>query len=266
METSGLNVIAYSTSLPTPPSGQPYATEQAGEQSRETAYSIQDERSWYFFLTHIMLRKLEMRIDNYTQAKRREAYRRAGEPPEAFYRSLHEANAEFDYQLSCYYESLPPVMQFPLDDLSPCADELRQYLRWRVSSVRHDICEPSFFALLNYDVSRWSTELVEGLIVHANAMLRLDIAFLWAAGSTHRDVNTWLALRKGVRAGLILIAARRLKAQARRELAALQVPDDETCLRAAQALVRGLKHWASESRDCLSNLDMLRSMHPDFRD
>ncbi|KAF5627224.1 uncharacterized protein FTJAE_9309 [Fusarium tjaetaba] len=266
METSGLNVIAYLTSLPSPPSGQVYTTGQAGEASQDTAPTIQDERSWYFFLTHIMLRKVEVRIDTYTQAKRREAYRRAGEPPEDFFRGLYEANFEFDYQLIRYYESLPPSLRFSLDDTTPCADELCHYLKWRVHDVRHDICEPSFYALLNYDVSHWSSKLVDGLITHANTMLRLDIALLWAAGSTHRAANTWLALRKGVRAGLILIAARRLKAQARRELMGLQVPDDESCLRAAQALVRGLKHWASESRDCLSNLDMLRNLHSDFRD
>ncbi|KAF5241038.1 hypothetical protein FANTH_9255 [Fusarium anthophilum] len=266
METSGLNVIAYLTSLPSPPSGQVYTTGQAGEASQETAYTIQDERSWYFFLTHIMLRKVEVRIDTFTQAKRREAYRRAGEPPEDFFRGLYEANSEFDYQLIRYYESLPPTLRFSLEDTTPCADELCDYLKWRVSDVRHDICEPSFYALLSCDVSHWSSKLVDGLIMHANTMLRLDIALLWAAGSTHRAANTWLALRKGVRAGLILIAARRLKAQARRELIGLQVPDDETCLRAAQALVRGLKHWASESRDCLSNLEMLRSLHSDFQD
>lgn len=47
---------------------------------------------------------------------------------------------------------------------------------------------------------------------------------------------------------------------------ALQVPDDDTCWRAAQALVRGLKYWKPESKDCANNLDMLRNLHPDFRD
>lgn len=137
-----------------------------------------------------MLRKLEMRIDEYTQAKQQEAYRRADDTPEAFYQSLYEANAEFDYQLTCYYESLPPTMQFSLYDLTPCSDELRQYLKWRVTSVRHDICMPALYALLNYDVARWSEELVNGLITHANTLLRSEIVFLWAAASTHRDSNT----------------------------------------------------------------------------
>jgi hypothetical protein len=264
METHGLNVIAYLTSLPTPPNVRP--SDGSGEPTLSTPHGVQDDRSWYFFLTHIMLRKLEMRIDNYTQAKQREAYRRASDTPEAFYHSLYEANTEFDYQLTCYYESLPPTMQFPLDELTACPDELRQYLKWRVISVRHDICMSAFYALLNYNVTHWSATLVEGLISTANTLLRLEIALLWTAASTHRDGNRWLALRKGVRAGLILVAARRLKAQNRPELMALQVPDDRTCRQAAQALVQGLKYWAPESRDCASNLDMLRSLHSDFRD
>jgi hypothetical protein len=264
METNGINVIASLTSLPTPPSGHDAA--QPGESHHANSEDIQDEKSWYFFLTHIMLRKLEMRLDTYTQAKRREAYRRAGEAPEAFYRSLYEANAEFDYQLTRYYESLPPIMQFSMEDLSPCPDELRQYLRWRVFSIRHDICESAFYALLHYNVSSWPRSLIDGLISQANTMLRLDVAFMWAAGSTHRDANTWLALRKGVRAGLCLVAARRLKAQGRQELAALQVPDEEACRQAASSLVRGLRYWAAESRDCASNLELLQSLHADFQD
>ncbi|KAH8172224.1 hypothetical protein LIA77_08992 [Sarocladium implicatum] len=264
METTGLNVIAYSTSLPTPPIG--YSNDSYGEQAQTMFHGDQDERSWYFFLTHIMLRKMEMRIDNYTQAKQREAYRRANDPPEAFYRSLYEANAEFDYQLTCYYSSLPPILQFPLDDLTPCSDELCQYLRWRVLSVRRDICQPSLFTLLHVDVSQWSRALVAGLISHANILLKTDIAFLWAAGSTHRDGNTWLTLRKGVRAGLTLVAAQKVKEQGRQELMGLEVPDGETFVRAAQALVKGLKYWAPESRDCASNLQMLQNLHPAFED
>ncbi|KEY71301.1 hypothetical protein S7711_05893 [Stachybotrys chartarum IBT 7711] len=274
METAGLNVIAYSTVLPTPPSG--YAddwTRSRSSLSRPCDAQTPDppndtnhDKSWYLFLTDIMLRKLEMRIDTYTQEKRREAYRRAGDSHEAFYQSLYEANQEFDYQLTCYYDSLPPMMKFPLDDLVTRPDELRDYLRWRLYSVRHDICMPSFYALINNDTSQWAKSLVDGLVAHASIMLRLDIAFLWTASSTHRNHNTWLALRKGVRAGLVLVAARRLKAQNRPELAALRVPDDETFRRGAQALVRGLKYWQAELRDCATNLDILRSLHPDFED
>lgn len=213
-----------------------------------------------------MLRKLEMRIDMYCQEKRREAYRRSGEAPEAFYRSLHEAMGEFDYQLMSYYDSLPSPMRFPLDELRPCPDELRQYLRWRLLSVRHDICMPSFYALMCNDVSRWSPELVRCLVAQANTMLGLEMPFLHGAGSTHRDHNTWLALRKGVRAGLVLVAARRLRDQRRPGLEDLQVPDDDACRQGARALVRGLEFWQAESRDCATTLNILRGLHPDFCD
>ncbi|KAH6689492.1 hypothetical protein F5X68DRAFT_260171 [Plectosphaerella plurivora] len=145
METAGLNIIAYSTSFPTPPNGQTSLNHGSPSVARATAtldgqvpglptapHEPYDDRSWYFFLTDIMLRKLEMRIDIYMQEKRREAYRRAGDSPELFFQSLLRALREFDYQATSYYESLPEAMQFPLDSSVPCQDELRQYLRWRL--------------------------------------------------------------------------------------------------------------------------------------
>ncbi len=128
-----------------------------------------------------MLRKLEMRIDIFFQDKRREAYRRAGSSAEAFFRSLVEALQEFEYQVTCYYESLPPVMRFSLNDLEPCPDELRHSLRWRICSVQHDACLPALYVLLHNDVVAWSNTLVDDLVALANACLKLDIFFLKTA-------------------------------------------------------------------------------------
>ncbi|KAI9172731.1 hypothetical protein HJFPF1_02244 [Paramyrothecium foliicola] len=244
METYSLNVIAYSTSLPTPPNGYAHGMQQASlspEAADEMGWGrsvstpaaarceTYEDESWYFFLTDIVLRKLEMRIDTYSQDKRREAYRRAGTSPEGFFGSLLEALQEFDYQLTCYYKSLPPAMRFPLDDMTLCPNELRQYLRWRFLSVRHDICLPALYILIHNDVSQWPTAKVSGLVDLANACLSIDIALLEMARMTHRHHGTWLMLRKGVRSALILVAARKLQDQHRPELNNLQVPDDRTC-------------------------------------
>jgi hypothetical protein len=273
METSGLNLIAYSTSLPTPPNGyasdinQPFAVEALGE-AGSPHFSVPrdyEDQSWYYYLTEIMLRKLEMRIDIFFQDKRREAYRRAGESAELFFRSVVQALQEFDYQLTRYYESLPPVMQFPLDDLTPCSDELRHYLRWRLFSVRHDITLPALYILLHNDVSRWSVELVAELVQLANECLTLDINFLKMAITTHRHHTTWLGPRKGVRSALILIAAGKLAAQQLPGLERLYVPDAAMWEDGAQALVEGLQYWGRESRDCSIYLDILRQLHPVFR-
>ncbi|KAH8665650.1 hypothetical protein BGZ61DRAFT_538614 [Ilyonectria robusta] len=274
METAGLNVIAYSTSLPTPPNG--YASDINGASSHKAVspeglaplpvpHEPYEDQSWYFFLTEIMLCKLEMRIDNFFQDKRREAYRSAGSAAEVFFQGLVEALQEFRYQLSSYYESLPPVMRFPLDDFTPCEDELRHYLRWRLYSVKHDICLPALYALLHNDISRWPHALVNNLIELANACLKLDVIFQKTAVTAYRHHNTWLGLRKGIRSALILIAARRLKSQHRAGLERLQVPDEETCRDGARALVRALEYWSAESRDCAFNLRILRNLHSDFR-
>lgn len=274
METSGLNLIAYSTSLPTPPNSYTSAINQpsmARDMNQEDASrpflspEPYEDQSWYYYLTEIMLRKLEMRIDIFFQDKRREAYRRAGEPADAFFQSLVYALQEFDYQLTLYYESLPPVMQFPLDDSTPCSDELRHYLRWRLLSVRHDIAMPAIYILLHNDVSGWPGTLVSELVQMANKCLLLDITFLRTAITTHRHHTTWLGLRKGVRSALILIAAKRLAAQHRPRLEGLHVPNGAMWKEGVRSLVNGIKYWSKESRDCAIYLDMLRQLHPDFR-
>lgn len=273
METSGQNVLVYSTSLPTPPNGYARAINQAGTSERSASEGISpipinhepfEDQSWYFFLTEIMLHKLEMRIDIYFQEKRREAYRRAGDAPEVFYDSLIAAMQEFSYQLTCYYDSLPPAMRFPLDDSIPCEDELRHDLRWRLYNVQHDIYVPALYVLVHNDVSGWSSRLVGDLIKLTNACLRLDVVFLKSAVTARRHENTWLCLRKSVRSALMLIAARKLNAQQRPELAALWVPDDDECRNGAYQLIQGLEYWAKELDDCTVYMDILRSLHADF--
>ncbi|CAG9942740.1 unnamed protein product [Clonostachys rosea f. rosea IK726] len=274
METSGLNVIAYSTSLPTPPNGfsseMQDSTERQFVSSSATAATstIQEtyqDKSWYYFLTDIMLCKLEMRIDNYCQDKRREAYHFAGGSPEVFFRSMTEALQEFRYQLSSYYNSLPPLMQFPMGGLIPCEDEAPNQLRWRIYCVQHDIYIPALYILLHKDVSGWSHNLVNDLIDLANECIKLDVIFLKTAVTPHRQYNTWLWLRKGVRSALILIASRRLKAQRRPGLERLEVPDDATCADGARRLVQGLRYWSAESNDCKEYLALLYELHAEFR-
>lgn len=226
----------------------------------------------------IMLCKLEMRIDNFFQEKQRETYQHASSPPETFFTGLVVALQEFNYQLTCYYESLPPVMQFPLlnvdkdianvnnhDTLTPCSSELQQQLRLRVLSVRHDICLPALYVMLHNDVSRWPRPLLVDLVQLANISLRVDVAFLQTAITTHRHHATWIGLRKGVRAALILIAARRLIAQRRPGLEDLYVPNEELWKAGAKVLIKGLQYWKEESRDCARYLDILQKLDPEFK-
>ncbi|KAL3496924.1 hypothetical protein BJX62DRAFT_232120 [Aspergillus germanicus] len=285
METAGLNTIAYSTSLPTPPNGYArdlahtttthpidLARQENSLPSYPVPHVIQEDQSWYFFLTDIMLRKLEMRIDIFMQGKRREAYRSSSSSsgnPESdlipFFASLVSAMQEFNYQLTCYYDSLPASMRFSLDDLTPCTDELRQYLRWRLYSARHDICLPALYVLLHRDdVSAWPRSLVEDLFALANSCLVLDGIFIATAVTAHRHQNSWLSLRKAVRSALILIAAR--KAQRKRHVAlrALRVPSKEVCREAERGLRAGLEYWAAELPDCVTSLEILQRLDPGF--
>lgn len=274
METSGLNLMAYTTTLPTPPNG--YASD-VNQTIPTTTTSLQDtpdsispsipydDRSWYYYLTEIMLRKLEMRIDIFFQDKRKEAYRRASEPASSFFQTLVQALLEFDYQLRLYYKSLPPVMQFPLEDLTPCPDELRQYLRLRLFSVRHDITLPALYILLHNDISQWADQLVADLVLLANECLALDVKFLQIAITTHRHHATWLGPRKGVRSALILLAAERLAAQRVPRLEKLYVPSAEVWEDGVRSLIRGLRYWKRESRDCSAYLDIIAELFPALR-
>ncbi|PVH72291.1 hypothetical protein DL98DRAFT_596140 [Cadophora sp. DSE1049] len=275
METSGLNLIAYSSQLPTPPNG--YAVDINQEDNTPAPELVSDspastrspihyeERSWYYYLTEIMLQRVEMRIDIYTHEKRREAYNRANDSPESFFTSMVHALKEFDYQLAQYYDSLPPIMRFPLDDPLPCTDELRQYLRWRVYSVQHDITIPALYILIHNDTTQWDRSLVADLIRLANTCLALDEKFLSMAISTHRHQATWLGHRRGVRSALIIIAAAILAAKNMPGLEKLCVPEGALWGNGGETLMQGLNYWSSESRDCEAYVNLLRRMHPAFR-
>lgn len=275
METSGLNLIAYSSQLPTPPNGYAIdmnqgdgtpAAQAVSDSPASTTSSIHyEERSWYYYLTEIMVQKVEMRIDIYTHEKRREAYNRANDSPESFFTSMVHALKEFDYQLAQYYDSLPPIMRFPLDDALPCTDELRQHLRWRVYSVRHDITIPALYILIHNDTTHWDRSLVADLIHLANTCLALDEKFLSIAISTHRHQSTWLGLRRGVRSALIIIAAARLAAKNMPGLEKLSVRGGALWGSGGETLLKGLNYWSSESRDCEAYINLLGRMHPAFR-
>ncbi|PVH72061.1 hypothetical protein DL98DRAFT_577054 [Cadophora sp. DSE1049] len=275
METSGLNLIAYSSQLPTPPNGYAVdvnqernspAQEPSSDSPAATSPSIHyEERSWYYYLTEIMLQKVEMRIDIYTHEKRREAYSRAKDSPESFFTSMVHALKEFDYQLAQYIDSLPPVMKFPLDDLLPCADELRHYLRWRVYSVRHDITIPALYVLIHNDTTQWDRSLVADLVELANTCLALDEKFLSMAIGTHRHQATWLGPRRGVRSALIIIAAAKLTAKHVPGLEKLCVPEIALWGEGGETLMKGLEYWSSESRDCEAYVQLLQRMHPAFQ-
>ncbi|KAJ5715703.1 uncharacterized protein N7483_012884 [Penicillium malachiteum] len=261
LDTAGINRIVDWPTLPTPPSGHTpnmQSTPNFGTDGSESTNEnnipsshLYEEQSWYFYLLEITLCKLEMRIDNFFQDKRREAYRQIGSPPEVFFTSLVVALQEFNYQLTSYYESLPPVMQIPTVNIhednnkeetnqkrdesnknkqrnthgnnninqiyhtpmTPCSDELREYLRLRILSVRHDICLPALYLLLHNDVSGWQPSLLAVLVQLTNTCLKVDMNFLHTIVTTHRHHAAWICLRKGVRAALILIAARRLAEQ-----------------------------------------------------
>ncbi|CZT00485.1 uncharacterized protein RCO7_02976 [Rhynchosporium graminicola] len=189
METSGLNLLAYSTTLPTPPNGVASESREISQNSPLNRPRPLEDESWYYYLTEIMLRKLQMRIDIFFQNKRREAYQRAGDSAEKFFHGMVEALKEFDFQLKSYYETLPPFMFFSLEDLTPCSDGLRHFLRWRLLCVNHDITLPAFYILLHNDVSRWSRDLVAEIVRLANACLLLDIKILRSSIITYRHQN-----------------------------------------------------------------------------
>lgn len=266
METSGLNLLAYSTTLPTPPSGFASEPRNISPNSPLNRSRPLEDESWYYYLTEIMLRKLQMRIDIFFQNKRREAYQRAGESAELFFQGMVEALKEFDFQLKSYYETLPPFMFFSLDDLTPCSDGLRHFLRWRVFCVNHDITLPAFYILLHNDVSRWSRELVAELVRLANACLLLDVKILRSSITTYRHQNMWISIRTGVRSALVLIAAERLVARKLPGLEGLFVPDRMAWKDGAQTLMKGLQYWSIESRDCSEYFNLLQKLHPTFQD
>nr|GFC29707.1 hypothetical protein [Tanacetum cinerariifolium] len=188
--------LEYPYPLPNPPS-------RLGDSSNAflTAYSPQidtnlEGQSWYYYLTEISLRKLELEINDYFL---RQSQEHTQQPPQrlGLLRSINNAVMGFDKRLFAYWQNIPPSLSFSLEDIRPCKTELEQYLRMKMMWIRHDLCRISLYMILHHDLSQ-SAQLHTSFTNMAKKGLSIALQFMNISVNSHRNHGTWFGFRLGV--------------------------------------------------------------------
>lgn len=275
LEKSCLTQIASPPSLPTPPSSldvNTAFTPRFIEANSDPTFTHVQERSWYYYLTEITLRKLEIQIHaSFERLHDENWHSPIGSMSESekvhlqgFLTCITSGILEFETQLQSCWERLGSAMEITLDNvIVGCPDELAEYLRIKFFWIKHDLLRIALTMVLYFgtgvDEMSALTEfpiLAETLFGMANRGLEASVAVMRVALNTHRNHGSWFGPRIAVMCALEVIAARKL------ENPRLKVPDEFED--AVRGLVDGLKWWSPGSPDIDKYLTILQSLDPIF--
>ncbi|CAH0028777.1 unnamed protein product, partial [Clonostachys rhizophaga] len=160
-------------------------------------WSVQEEDSWYFFLSEIALRRIADQVSE-VAAEHITKRLNSNECPDI--QELIPVIAEFEHQVHAFREQLPHAMQFP--DVPASADtEWKQYTRGRYYRVLELMHRPFLFTALHDPDC--------GPVVHALAEKALfnALKYLEHSHTSHRHHGTWLQLRNQLKETSFLLAA-----------------------------------------------------------
>ncbi|KAL7267655.1 Zcf27p [Rhizina undulata] len=274
--SSGLNELDYPHAFPSPPREiaasaafqssttfyeQPRIPHPLAE-DKPTEKRIEDEKTWFYYLAEIALRKVEIRIWKSlsghvvgsgrpsSRGKSRESSgimemgasdMEDGKERVAKVEDLVNIVTEFELQLKLWYTCLPPILKFQESSQEPCDDERLQYLRgrywWNVSRV----CRPFIYYLIHRpspSTATLSVQLKNTVERFARKGLEFDTNFILSNVITHRHHGAWLGLRATTSNALVILAARK---------GGLEMPS--RWRDAVESAKNGLKYWMSEVRD-----------------
>ncbi|KAK6212334.1 C6 zinc finger [Pestalotiopsis sp. IQ-011] len=135
-------------------------------------------------------------------------------------------------------------------------DELREYLRIKMTWIQHDLCRIPLNLLLHNAEFATFPHLHRRMIVMANRALSLSVWMMNVGLNTHRNHGTWLGFRLCVRSALEVVAARKSAN------GYLVIPFDFEST--ARTMVQGLRYWEDEYPDVRRYLSILASLDDAF--
>lgn len=230
---SGLSEVEYPHAFPSPP--REISTSQAFQssssffeqpriahtpESRASESQLEDQKTWFYYLAEIALRKVEIRMsDSFQQRISRSSNNLDGTSSSnssggedsavspTMDDLLHTAN-EFELQLELWLSCLPLVLKFPNDPVLPCSDERLQYLRQRYWWNLSRVYRPFIYYLIHHPPTHPAHQQ---MLVYARKGLEIDIVFIRSNVITHRHHGAWLCLRALTSNSVIILAARKAR-------------------------------------------------------
>lgn len=229
---SGLSEVEYPHAFPSPP--REISTSQAFQSSasffeqprsahapedRASESQLEDQKTWFYYLAEIALRKVEIRMSDTFQQRISRSSNHDGTSSSnssggedsvvspTMDDLLHMAN-EFELQLELWLSCLPLVLKFPNDPALPCSDERLQYLRQRYWWNLSRVYRPFIYYLIHHPPTHSAHQQ---MLVYARKGLEIDIFFIRSNVITHRHHGAWLCLRALTSNSVIILAARKAR-------------------------------------------------------
>lgn len=199
------------------------------------------EQSWFYYLTDISLRKLEIQIDAFFQSAQAKPPDSNTVAREIFYRDIITTLADSDKQIVDHFSNLPPMISVETNDSHHSPDDLREYLRLRMLRIRHDLSRPALYFILHDVLAGLSASLWGQAVDMANRALSIDEYLMHHGLSTHRHPGTWLGIRYCTRSALELFAV------SQASIPELALPPRWRS--GMEKFKTALKYWGGESRD-----------------
>ena len=211
------------------------------------------EQSWYYYLTDISLRKIEMQMEEFFRVTPQPQPTHASDPSarDDFYSHILTVLNDLDAQLVQHLERLPaPIALMEHDATGHSKSDLQEYLRLRSLIIRHSLTRPALY-FLAHECLATSSGPVRGLALQmASTALEIDAYLVTHGLTTHRHPGTWLGICYCVKAALELFAVGKSP-----HMMGLQLPHGWSD--GMQRLKVALMYWSAESRDAEMYLEWI---------
>jgi hypothetical protein len=232
------------------------------------------ERSWFFYLAEIALRR--MMNDALSSRYRRDSWYYTGakwwatstiDPSNGY--GYFEYVTEYKQKLQDWYSLLPASVSFTQDPTLPILDVLPGILRSHYIDILDVVYYPAIRAVVCEPVNELSPRLLKiGQEALQNALERITIS---QYGFWHRHQGTWLMIRTCSRSALCLLAvALRAKYEREREHCgrdgqtftfAELLPDGGKWRAAVLSVIHLIEYWKEESIDMGDLMARLKHLH-----
>jgi hypothetical protein len=251
---SNLQLLQYEMLPSLVPDSEPYEAPGEG-QPLAGAHGLtpeQHDQSWFYYLTDIALRKIEIQIESFFQQQQARQNDLTPETSESFYGEILAMLADLDRQIVEHFSQLPACISVETGSNHHCDDDLREYLRLRMLIVRHCLSRPALHLLLHGNLSNLSDSLRAQAVQIAEKALLIDQYLVTHGMITHRNPGTWLGIRYCTRAALEMHAVDKSN-----------IPGLFLAPGWQQGIGRlkiGLTYWSAESRDAWKYLQWLERL------
>lgn len=275
LDISPLAQLADPPSLPTPPNpltNDGILTSKLVIPLANPALVKIQEKSWYYYLTEISLRKLEIQIHASFERLQDEIWplpvvmRNEEEKVSLrdFLDCIVSGISEFETQLQSCWDRLSSAMDIELEDVKTgCPDELCEYLRIKFFWIKHDLLRIALNIILHLQAnnSQWvlASEfpgLNQTLVRMANDGLSVSVNIMQVGINTHRNHGSWFGPRITVMSALEVIAARKSGNPH------LKIPHGFES--AARSLSAALEWWQPQIPDADHYMKILSILDPIF--